>query len=229
MIKLSSNEGRHEYCKAWEIFALAQLHNNQKFSYWKLDRFIIKWQSTHVLQGLGKLLHYLSCKTCDFKANLLRSRSILNSRVCRISNQIAFHSVQLALLITFLVLAAFKRGAMGDKNGTLDIYIYILWWLAKKILSRKVCPTSQGCYFAAGGGGGRGRGRVDCLNIRSLKNFSHRVRRWPEFVDQEESIWAIYSSCIILSFAQFYFFSLFPYFITVWVGVLFILQASSRS
>ena len=160
MIKLSSNEGRHEYCKAWEIFALAQLHNNQKFSYWKLDRFIIKWQSTHVLQGLGKLLHYLSCKTCDFKANLLRSRSILNSRVCRISNQIAFHSVQLALLITFLVLAAFKRGAMGDKNGTLDIYIYIyiLWWLAKKILSRKVCPTSQGCYFAARGGGGGNAG-----------------------------------------------------------------------
>ena len=156
MIKLSSNEGQDEYCKAWEIFALAQLHNNQKFSYWKLDRFIIKWQSTHVLQGLGKLLHYLSCKTCDFKANLLRSRSILNSRVCRISNQIAFHSVQLALLITFLVLAAFKRGAMGDKNGILDIYIYILWWLAKKVLSRKVCPTSQGCYFAAGGGGGGG-------------------------------------------------------------------------
>ena len=198
MIKLSSNEGQHEYCKAWEIFALAQLHNDQKFSYWKLDWFIIKWQLTHVLQGLGKLLHYLSCKTCDFKANLLRSRSILNSRVFRISNQIAFHSVQLALLITFLVLAAFKRGAMGDKNGTLDIYI--LWWLAKKILSRKVCPTSQGCYFAARGGGG-GRGRGDCLNIRSLKNFSHRVRRWPEFVDQEESIWAIYSSCIILSFA----------------------------
>ena len=169
MIKLSSNEGQHEYCKAWEIFALAQLHNNQKFSYWKLDRFIIKWQSTHVLQGLGKLLHYLSCKTCDFKANLLRSRSILNSRVCRISNQIAFHSVQLALLITFLVLAAFKRGAMGDKNGTLDIYI--LWWLAKKILSRKVCPTSQGCYFAAGGGGGGGKREGGLFKYSQSKEF----------------------------------------------------------
>ena len=171
MIKLSSNEGQDEYCKAWEIFALAQLHNNQKFSYWKLDRFIIKWQSTHVLQGLGKLLHYLSCKTCDFKANLLRSRSILNSRVCRISNQIAFHSVQLALLITFLVLAAFKRGAMGDKNGTLDIYIYILWWLAKKILSRKVCPTSQGCYFAAGGGGGEGKREGGLFKYSQSKEF----------------------------------------------------------
>ena len=88
---------------------------------------------------------------------MLRSRSILNSRVCRISNQIAFHSVQLALLITFLVLAAFKRGAMGDKNDTLYIYIYIYIYIVvigKKILSRKVCPTSQGCYFAAGGGGG---------------------------------------------------------------------------
>ena len=201
MIKLSSNEGQDEYCKAWEIFALAQLHNNQKFSYWKLDRFIIKWQSTHVLQGLGKLLHYLSCKTCDFKANLLRSRSILNSRVCRISNQIAFHSVQLALLITFLVLAAFKRGAMGDKNGTLDIYIYIYCgdWQKKFSLVRSVQHRKDATLQL--GGGGRGRGRVDCLNIRSLKNFSHRVRRWPEFVDQEESIWAIYSSCIILSFA----------------------------
>ena len=68
---------------------------------------------------------------------MLRSRSILNSRVCRISNQITFHSVQLALLITFLVLAAFKRGAMGDKNGTIYIYIYIVV-IGKKILSRKV-------------------------------------------------------------------------------------------
>ena len=198
MIKLSSNEGQHEYCKAWEIFALAQLHNNQKFSYWKLDWFIIKWQSTHVLQGLGKLLHYLSCKTCDFKANLLRSRSILNSRVCRISNQIAFHSVQLALLITFLVLAAFKRGAMGDKNGTLDIYIYCGDWQKKFSLVRSVRHRKDATLQVGGGGG---RGRVDCLNIRSLNNFSHRVRRWPEFVDQEGSIWAIYSSCIILSFA----------------------------
>lgn len=64
---------------------------------------------------------------------------------------------------------------MGDKNGTIYIYIYIVV-IGKKILSRKVCPTSQGCYFAAGGGGGGGRGRVDCLNIRSLKNFSPRVR-----------------------------------------------------
>ena len=29
MIKLSSNEGQHEYCNAWEIFALAQLHNTK--------------------------------------------------------------------------------------------------------------------------------------------------------------------------------------------------------
>ena len=144
---------------------------------------------------LGKIIALSQLQNLWFQSELvLRSRSIWNSRVCRISNQIAFHSVQLALLITFLVLAAFKRGAMGDKNGTLDIYIYILWWLAKKILSRKVCPTSQGCYFAAGG-------RVDCLNIRSLKNFSPRVRGWPGFVDQEESIWAICSSCIILIFA----------------------------
>lgn len=149
-----------------------------------------------MLQGLGKLLHYLSCKTCDFKANLLRSRSILNSRVCRISNQIAFHSVQLALLITFLVLAAFKRGAMGDKNGTLDIYIYCGDWQKKSSLVRSVRHRKDATLQLGGG-----RGRVDCLNIRSLKNFSHRVRRWPEFVDQEESIWAIYSSCIILSFA----------------------------
>ena len=147
-----------------------------------------------MLQGLGKLLHYLSCKTCDFKANLLRSRSILNSRVCRISNQIAFHSVQLALLITFLVLAAFKRGAMGDKNGTLDIYCGD--WQKKSSLVRSVRHRKDATLQLGGG-----RGRVDCLNIRSLKNFSHRVRRWPEFVDQEESIWAIYSSCIILSFA----------------------------
>ena len=156
MIKLSSNEGQDEYCKAWEIFALAQLHNNQKFSYWKLDRFIIKWQSTHVLQGLGKLLHYLSCKTCDFKANLLRSRSILNSRVCRISNQIAFHSVQLALLITFLVLAAFKRGAMGDKNGTLDIYIYCGDWQKKLSLVRSVQHRKDATLQLGGGGGGGG-------------------------------------------------------------------------
>ena len=159
MIKLSSNEGQHEYCNAWEIFALAQLHNNQKFSYWKLDWFIIKWQSTHVLQGLGKLLHYLSCKTCktcDFKL-VLRSRSILNSRVCRISNQITFHSVQLALLITFLVLAAFKRGAMGDKNGTIYIYIYILWWLAKKFsLVRSVRHRKDATLQLGEGGGGEG-------------------------------------------------------------------------
>lgn len=149
---------------------------------------------------LGKIIALSQLQNLWFQSELvLRSRSILNSRVCRISNQITFHSVQLALLITFLVLAAFKRGAMGDKNGTIYIYIYIVV-IGKKILSRKVCPTSQGCYFAAGGGGG-GRGRVDCLNIRSLKNFSPRVRGWPEFVDQEESIWAICSSCIILSFA----------------------------
>ena len=37
------------------------------------------------------------------------------------------------------------------------IYIYIVV-IGKKILSRKVCPTSQGCYFAAGGGGGEREG-----------------------------------------------------------------------
>lgn len=46
---------------------------------------------------------------------------------------------------------------MGDKNGTIYIYIYIVV-IGKKILSRKVCPTSQGCYFAAGGGGGEREG-----------------------------------------------------------------------
>ena len=125
-----------------------------------------------MLQGLGKLLHYLSCKTCDFKANLLRSRSILNSRVCRISNQIAFHSVQLALLITFLVLAAFKRGAMGDKNGTLDIYIYIYCgdWQKKFSFVRSV-QHRKDATLQLGGGGGEGKREGGLFKYSQSKEF----------------------------------------------------------
>ena len=50
------------------------------------------------------------------------------------------------------------------------IYIYIVV-IGKKILSRKVCPTSQGCYFAAGGGGGGGKREGGLFKYSQSKEF----------------------------------------------------------